>query len=75
MNLSWRMVVICTLVVLAIALLMRFDNRGRFMLAPASGDYPPFAIDTHPGRFCDPLPKGLQGRPFPKCEDLAKNWR
>jgi hypothetical protein len=73
--LYWRILVLFTLAVVAVALFMRFDNRGHFMLAPTSDKYPSFAIDTHTGRFCDPMPKGMRGALLPKCADLAKDWR
>jgi hypothetical protein len=75
-KLKWRIAALCTLVAVLAALLIRDDhNRGRFVLVPSAGDYPPQVIDTRTGQYCDPLPKGM-GKPYlPKCSDLAKGWR
>ncbi len=73
---TWRVIVLSVVAVVIVAAGVVYDHdRGRFMAVPTSDGYPPFAIDAHTGRFCDPMPKGMKGRPFPKCEDLAKSWR
>jgi hypothetical protein len=75
-RLNWRIIALCLLVAVVVAGLMRYDhNRGRFMLVPASGDYPPQVIDTRTGQYCDPLPKGIGRSVLPKCADLSKSWR
>ena len=75
-RLNWRIIALFVLVAFIVAAAIRYDhNRGRFMLVPASGDYPPYVIDTHTGQYCDPMPKGIERTVFPKCVDLAKNWR
>jgi hypothetical protein len=45
MNPNWRIIVLCALAVVSVAFLMRFDNRGRFMLVTPAPDYPPQVID------------------------------
>jgi hypothetical protein len=73
---TWRVIALSAVVLLIVAGGLASDhNRGRFMAVPTSDGYSAFAIDTHTGRFCDPMPKGMQGAPFPKCADLAKDWR
>jgi len=75
---TWRVMALSAIAVVMVAAGLVYDhNRGRFMLAPASRDYPPYVIDTHTGQYCDPWPKALLPKRtvFPYCVDLAKNWR
>jgi hypothetical protein len=75
-RLNWRIIALCMLAAVIVAAVTRYDhNRGRFMLVPASGDYPPYVLDTHTGQFCDAWPKGFKSMGIPYCVDLAKNWR
>jgi hypothetical protein len=62
-------------VFIVVAAMCYDHNRGRFMVVPGYGDYPPRVLDTHTGQFCDPMPQGIKLTVFPKCADLAKNWR
>jgi hypothetical protein len=76
-RLNWRIIVLCILVAIIVAAAMRYDhNRGRFVAVPWPDDYPPKAIDTHTGQFCDPMPKGFpKTTALPYCVDLAQSWR
>jgi hypothetical protein len=67
-RLNWRIIALCALVAVIVAIAMRSDrNRGRFVPSGINA----FVLDTRTGQFCDP---GLDLGGVPKCADLAKGW-
>lgn len=75
-QLNWRIIVLCMVVAVIVAFVMRYDrNQGRFLPVPK---IPTIAIDTRTGQFCNPWPSGKGPSEWGylrHCSDLAKSWR
>ena len=75
-RLNWRIIVLCALVAVIAADLMRYDrNNGRFVPVPENAA---MALDTRTGQYCNPWPPSVHlpgSALLPRCSDLARSWR
>lgn len=71
-RLNWRIIVLCALVAVVVAAVMRYErNRERFVQTPDMS----VVFDTRTGQYCYPGPAPDNPKPeLPRCADLAKGW-
>jgi hypothetical protein len=68
-----RSIAICTLIAILVLILFQDRNRNRFVHVGDSDGAG--VLDTRTGQLCDSTPQSNPSEGLPKCFDLAKSWR